>query len=296
MPSIPGFPTPGRNTPFPSIAELVTLTSFGVSSQFNTLFLHGTATAINPAPSNLDFSGPSLPFEVSITDPTNSSQPPVHVASVTTLPFILTHPNITLSVQGTVPPISASALPVLSMFISRYLTALPNTVLISSPLLFPDISAEATFPSPNPPPKILRNVTIKNMKIKPQSGAFLASGTVQARVVLPKGMHVGLDVFLVLPDVLVFDGEVPPTHPNHWHSDQPPPPETPMPDPLPERAFGHIRPEGWLPSHCVPLEPEGDDDGAAYEVSAKVVDVPLEVLPGRQKEFSNFIGKVTQKS
>ena len=296
VPSIPGFPTPGRNTPFPSIAEIVTLTSFGVSSRSNTLFLHGTATAINPAPSNLDFSGPSLPFEVSIMDPTNSSQPPVHVASVTTLPFILTRPNITLSIQGTVPPIAAPAFPVLSMFISRYLSAQPNTVLISSPLLFPDISAEATFPSPNPPPKILRSVTIKDMKIKPSGGSFLASGTVHARVVLPKGIHVGLDVFLVLPDVLIFDGEVPPTlpQPDHWQPNPPPPPETPLPDPLPEGAFGHIRPEDWLPSICVPVEPEGDDEGAAYEVSAKVVNVPLEVLPGRQKEFSNFVGKVTQ--
>jgi len=225
-------------------------------------------------------------------DLTNSSQLPVHVASVTTLPFILTHPNITFSIQGTVPPISASAFPVLSKFISRYLSAQPNTVLISSPLLFPDISAEATFPSPNPRPNILRNVTIKNMKIKPLSGSFLASGTVKARVVLPKGIHVGLDVFRVLPDVLVFDGEVPSTPPyrDHWHPDQPPP-ETPLPDPLPERAFGHIKPEDWLSSSCVPVEPDGDE-GAAYSVSAKVVDVPLEVLPGRQKEFSNFVGKV----
>ena len=40
-----------------------------------------------------------------------------------------------------------------------------------------------------------------------------------------------------------------------------------------------------------PIELE-EEEGSAYTISAKVVDVPLEVLPGRQKEFRNFIGKV----
>jgi hypothetical protein len=34
------------------------------------------------------------------------------------------------------------------------------------------------------------------------------------------------------------------------------------------------------------------ETGAVYAVTAKVVDVPLEVLLGRQKEFSNFVSKV----
>ena len=95
----------------------------------------------------------------------------------------------------------------------------------------------------------------------------------------------GLDVYRVLPDVLIFDGEVP------EGALVVPPPATPLPDPLPERAFGHLRPEDWLPSISGPDVSE-DGEGAAYAVSAKVVDLPLEVLPGRQKEFNHFVSKV----
>jgi hypothetical protein len=159
----------------------------------------------------------------------------------------------------------------------------------------PSLSAEAVFPAPNPRPNILRNVTIKDMKIKPMGSAFLASGIVRARAVLPKGVNVGLDVFRILPDVLVFDGEVPSDLHPYDELSFAPPPETPFPDPLPKNAFGHIMPQDWLPSESVPIEPKGDEsdvDGSAYAVSAKVVDVPLEVLPGRQKEFSHFVRKV----
>ena len=95
----------------------------------------------------------------------------------------------------------------------------------------------------------------------------------------------GLDVYRVLPDVLIFDGEVP------EGALAVPPPAMPLPDPLPERAFGHLRPEDWLPSISGPDVSE-DGEGAAYAVSAKVVDLPLEVLPGRQKEFNHFVSKV----
>lgn len=96
----------------------------------------------------------------------------------------------------------------------------------------------------------------------------------------------GLDVYRVLPDVLIFDGEVP------EGALAVPPPAMPLPDPLPERAFGHLRPEDWLPSISGPDVSE-DGEGAAYAVSAKVVDLPLEVLPGRQKEFNHFVSKVS---
>jgi len=279
VPSIPGLPSSGRDTPFPSVSKLVTLTSFSITSESDTLSLHGTATAINPVPYDLDLSAPSLPFEVSMLDPTNSSSPAIHVASVSALPFTLTHPNITLSLQGRVSAISAAAFPVLSKFISRYLAGQSNNILIESPLA-PSLSAEAVFPAPYPRPNVLRNVTIKDMKIKPAGNAFLASGVVEALAVLPKGMNVGLDVFHVLPDVLVFDGEVPSSLETERHTYEEyrysaPPPETPLPDPLPKNAFGHIRPEDWLPSQSVSIEPDGSDDGSAYSVSAKVVDVRL---------------------
>ena len=152
---------------------------------------------------------------------------------------------------------------------------------------------EAAFPAPNPRPQLLRNVTIKDMKIKPSGTIFLASGTVQANIVLPKGITVGMRVFKVLPEVIIFDGEVPYPITNNGKSDDTVdiPPEMPMPDPLPDRAFGHIRPQDWLPAVSEPIESPGGE-GSAYVISAKVVDVPLEVLPGREKQFSNFVGKV----
>ena len=158
---------------------------------------------------------------------------------------------------------------------------------ISTPLI-PELFVNATFPALRPKPQILRDVTIRNMKIKTSNGGgMLASGTVYAQVVLPPGFHVSLNVTRVLPDVLIFDGEAPD------EGTRSPPPAPPLPDPLPERAFGHIRPDDWVPSTSIPI-PSEEGDGSAVEVYAQIVDVPLEVLPGRDREFRNFVGKVSQ--
>lgn len=139
------------------------------------------------------------------------------------------------------------------------------------------------------------------MKIKPSaSGVMLASGLVFATAVLPKGMNVAVDVSRVFPELLVFDGPVPPDvaffrkHDGDDEDDEADPglpAPIPIPDPLPERAFAHIRPGDWLDALSVPINAP-ENGGSAVAVSAKLVDVPLEVLPGRQREFSNFIGKV----
>lgn len=156
------------------------------------------------------------------------------------------------------------------------------------------------------------------MKILPApSGAnMVASGIVFARVVLPKGIEVGLNVTEVLPDVLVYDGPVPDdaeisrnyhlTSGSNWdwnwdqyaqetNGDIEVPPAPPLPSPLPERAFAHIRPEDWLNATCVRLTPDADE-GTTVEVQAQLVEVPLEVLPGRDREFRDFVGKVRSKS
>ncbi|KAJ6625124.1 hypothetical protein B0H10DRAFT_2003797 [Mycena sp. CBHHK59/15] len=283
IPPIPGLP---HNGPVPSLSDLITLQSFSVYTASDKLDLAACATLPDPAPLSFNLTSPSLPFIVSLPAPLG----PIPVASVSTAPFTLTHPNITLEINGTVLPIPAASSPILSAFLTRYLSALPNPILVSTPLI-PDLSVDLDFPAPNPRPEILRNVTIHDMSIKPRGGGFVASGTVYARVVLPPGMQVGLHVGRVLPDVLVFDGEVPESAEYIPVRVTGPPASPPLPDPLPERAFGHIRPDEWLASLSGPV-PSEDGEGAAFAITAKIVDVPLEMLPGRQKEFSNFVSKV----
>ncbi|KAJ6565632.1 hypothetical protein DFH09DRAFT_1157700 [Mycena vulgaris] len=288
IPPIPGIPHTG---PVPSLSELITLQSFNVHSSSASLDLAAYATLPDPVPMTFNLTSPSLPFTISLP----STAAPIPIAAVSTAPFTLTHPNITLAISGAVLPLSAPAVPLLSTFLTRYLSGGVNPILVSTPLI-PGLTLDLDFPAPHPRPQVLRNVTIHDMAIKPHAGgaSFTASGTVYARVVLPRGMHVGLHVARVLPDVLIFDGEVPddavymPVLAVDGDGD---PRSPPLPDPLPERAFGHIRPEDWLAALSGPA-PSEDGEGAAYAVTAKIVDVPLEVLPGRQKEFSNFVSKV----
>ncbi|KAI0783191.1 hypothetical protein C8Q75DRAFT_468833 [Abortiporus biennis] len=297
IPPLPGLPQPGKNMPLPDPATLVTLQSFLITSSNSHLSIDANATVINPTPPNIHYDVPQLPFVVSLpTNITNSSVRPIPISSVTSYPFSLTHPNITLRLNGSVLPLNPSASPYLSSFLTDYISAISPPILVSTPLI-PNLSLYTHFPAPYPKPQILRNVTIKDMKIKPTAGGdMLASGTVKATVVLPKGINVGLQVAKVFPDVLVFDGEVPDlvsdvTRRSKERSKSRKPPEHPLPDPLPERAFAHILPEDWLDATSVPVEsPNGE--GTTVQVSANIVDVPLEVLPGRDKEFRNFVGKV----
>ncbi|KAH7928366.1 hypothetical protein BV22DRAFT_1059190 [Leucogyrophana mollusca] len=286
IPPLPGLPTPGHNTPFPSFSQLVTLQSFSISSKSDSILLQARASAVDPAPPTFNLTSPALPFIVSLPDHKHSSIP---VASVYSSPFTLTHPNITLFVSGTVLPLPSNASSVLSAFVSRYLSLDHNPITIASPL-FPSLVIETDFPAPNPKPQVMRNVTIHDMKIKPSGSGngFLASGTVFARIALPKGMDLSLDVTRVFPDVLVFDGEVPNLPPLPAPREVP---RNPLPSPLPERAFGHICPDEWLNATSVRDE-SSDDEGSAFAVTANLVDIPMEVLPGRQKEFSNFVSKV----
>ncbi|KAJ6588138.1 hypothetical protein B0H19DRAFT_1300752 [Mycena capillaripes] len=282
VPPIPGLPHSG---PAPSLSELITLQTFTVYSSSGSLGLAACATLPDPAPMTFNLTSPSLPFTIAL--PTDVEHIPV--ASVSTAPFTLTHPNITLAISGSVLPLAASSSSILSAFLTRYLSGLANPILVSTPLI-PDLTVDLDFPGPNPRPQILRNVTIHDMAIKPHGTTFTASGTVYARVVLPKGMEVGLHVGRVLPDVLVFDGKVPDSA-EYMPLRGGDPTSPPLPDPLPEHAFGHIRPEDWLISQSGPV-PSEDGEGSAYAVTAKIVDVPLEVLPGREKEFTNFVSKV----
>ncbi|KAF8183037.1 hypothetical protein K438DRAFT_1839507 [Mycena galopus ATCC 62051] len=343
IPPIPGIP---QKDPLPSLSELITLQSFNVYSSSGSLDLAACATLPDPAPSSFNLTAPSIPFTIALPTPYDDGADSIPIAAVSTAPFTLMHPNISLQISGSVLPLpaSAAASQTLSAFLTRYLSGLPNPILVSTPHV-PNLTLDLTFPAPSPRPRILRNVTIHDMAIKPngKGGAFTASGTVYARVVLPRGMQVALHVGRVLPEVLVFDGEVPegdedgdedgddgdsagrvlpstlkprPTFfpfpfpfpfPKFPHERKPPhgadpsdpddddDESSPFPDPLPPGAFGHIRPDDWLISQSgpVPSDPgDGDESGAAFAVTAKIVDAPLEVLPGRQKEFRKFVSKV----
>ncbi|KAI0760888.1 hypothetical protein BD413DRAFT_593969 [Trametes elegans] len=287
IPAIPGLPQPGDNHALPSFSDLVTLQSFEIVSANDTILLEANATAINPVLLDMDFSSPPLPFTISLPDPTPSGARSVPVASVHSHPFTLTHPNISLTVSGSVIPLANNASRSLSAFVSEYISGRDADIQITTPLV-PGLVINTTFPAPHPKPEILRNVSISDMKIMPTGTTMVASGTVHALVVLPQGIYVGVNASRVFPDVLVFDGEVPGPDEESTHG---PPPTKPLPDPLPPRAFAHILPEDWLPADCVPAEaPEGA--GSTVAVSAHIVDVPLQVLPGREREFSNFVSKV----
>ena len=331
VPELPGLPPPG--SPLPPFEQLVTLTEFSISSGEQNLRIDAIASVLDPIPPSIRTTIPSLPFIISLfshpTTGTGSGTTVVPIADVRTPAVALTHPNITLPISGSLVPLSDIALAHLSNFISAYLSGESNKVLISTPLLPSLPPLEATFPAPTPKPKVLRQVGLEDMKIKPLGSGFVASGTVKARVTLPKGIDVDLDVRKVFPDVLIFDGPVggdadlgqaigggrwhphlpgtkpAPTkgkkRPNPGHDDEdddnePVPPSPPLPSPLPSNAFGHLRPESWVPSSCVASSPTGEEAqegvGNVYEVEAEVVDVPVHVLPGRQKQFSNFVGKV----
>jgi len=307
VPLLPGIPQPGGSAPPPSVSDFLTLKTIQVSNQHN-LTLYAEADVINPCPESFNFSIPSLPFVVSLP---NNLDSPLPVANVVTHPFVSTHPNITIQASGTVSTLSRSSFGLLSTLLSRFLSGKPNQILISTSLFSTNnssgIQVPVEFPAPSHRPNFLQNVTIKDMSIRPSGTTFVASGIVFAKVVLPKGMNIGLEVFRVFPDVLVFDGEAPEGVPNssrrHDTMKKHTPPQMPsLPYPFPPRAFGRIRPDDWLPSTSVRLESTNDgssvsDDGeeetgAVYAVSAKVVDVPLQMLSGRQKEFSDFVGKV----
>jgi hypothetical protein len=297
VPPIPGFPTPGRDSPFPDISDLITLQEFNISTTGRNVSLYASATIIDPAPTTFNLTSPTVPFIVSFpassnpnTSQDNDLNELLPVASIYSHPFTLTHPNITVLLSGVVLPLTVTSVPLLSTFVSAYLSGKSNPVIISTPLL-PGHPIDFLFPALTPKPNILKNVTIHDMTIKPYS-PFLASGTVFVRAVLPKGMTIDLNVNCVLPDVLVFDGEVPNSIGGIVWSGPGGTDSPPLPDPIPERAFAHIRPHDWLDSVSEP-ETSGEGEGSVYAVTAKFVDVPLQVLPGRQKAFSDFVRKVS---
>ena len=312
VPVLPNLPAPG-NGPLPSISDLVHVTQFSVSSGAHNLIIDATATIVNPVPLTITFTAPPLPFVVWIPPPPDTDNSLVPLASVTSEPFTLSHPNITLFLHGGVLPIHPSATPALSSLLSDYLSGVDHPISITSPFkLFSDYTAHTRFPAPDPRPEVLRNVTIEDMKIHASGTTILANGVVHARIAMPSGMDIMLYVSRVLPDVLIYDGPLPtgitstPTitpssiltdcdtrNPDDDDDDVPPAP--PLPSPLPPHAFARVRPNTWLTALSEPTTPRRDWNergNTTLSLSAWFVDVPLEVLPGRESEFRSFVSKV----
>lgn len=156
------------------------------------------------------------------------------------------------------------------------------------------------------------------MKIHASGTTILASGAVHARITLPEGMDLTLLINRILPDVLIFDGPLPTTaspppallpftrttstkgttnyHPDAAADDDDDvPPAPPLPNPLPPRAFARVRPGTWLPTMSAPISPRRDWNergNTTLRITAWFSDVPLEVLPGREREFRSFVAKV----
>ncbi|KAH9931845.1 uncharacterized protein B0H18DRAFT_952523 [Fomitopsis serialis] len=65
----------------------------------------------------------------------------------------------------------------------------PVDIVLETTLL-PDARVSKKFLAPHPPPPILHNVRIKDVKIKPVGQVMVVSGTVLAHVVLPSGIEV----------------------------------------------------------------------------------------------------------
>lgn len=321
MPVLPGLPKPGDDQPLPSVTDLVHLVHFSLSSSHDHhLIIDAEATVVNPVPPVITFTSPPFPFLVSVPPQLDTAEESyIPLVSVTAEPFALTHPNITLSLHGTVLPIASSAAPALSSLISDYLSGIDHPISITSPYeLFSNYIAHTMFPAPHPRPEVLRNITFEDMRIRTSGTTILASGTVHGRIALPEGMDVTLVINRLHPDALIYDGPLSTTaslpltgttliaaqdltkhHPvvavSDDDEDDDVPPAPPLPSPLPPRAFARVRPGTWLPTLSAPTSPRRDwneQGNTTLSVTAWFSDVPLEVLPGREREFRSFITKV----
>ncbi|KAJ9125561.1 hypothetical protein QFC22_000523 [Naganishia vaughanmartiniae] len=148
-------------------------------------------------------------------------------------------------------------------------------------LVSENVHAVIPFPAPSNRTNLIRSVTIEQMKISERAGKMRASGVVVVVATLPQDLAgVEVQVVGVLPDVLVSDGK--------FEGGGEVDPGTP---PYPARAFGRIHPTEFLPAISSP----SPDDPTLLIVRAPLHDVPLDILPGRDKVLSDFVAKIVFK-
>lgn len=299
VPDIPGLPKPTDD-----LAQFITLESYAFHTSRHTdqqrLRVSAMASARNPFPSvRADF---PLELGFGVFLPAgNTSQ--VKMADVVTMPIKLRgQETVRVHIEGIVHPGSkGSSDDALSGFLHNYLAGRDNNVTIrglaefpcaASPdaghvppewvhRLLPAIHAVIPFPGPQPPPELIESVTIEQMKISESTGKLRASGIVVVRARIPEDLKdINVSINGVRPDVLVSDGEA-----------YPGPTVDPAVPPYPPRAFGRIHPDEYLPavSERDPTTP------GLLTVRAPLHDVPIDILPGRDKVLSDFIGKIVFK-
>ncbi|EIW73155.1 hypothetical protein TREMEDRAFT_26565 [Tremella mesenterica DSM 1558] len=309
IPQIPGLPWPGKPL---NLSSLVNLKEYSLDTSPSALQIHGTASIPNLVPS-LNATIPfNLPFSISL--PHHNSSLETIMATVITSPIHLpsnTSDEITLHISGLISPFLAplpspnTTIPSpLSLFLQRYLHGLPNPIIVRGLSSLPTITSHPSppawllnslpalrlplsFPGPQPPPKVIQSVAIENMRLSESGGKMRASGTVIAIIELPPGMEkVLLEVHQVKPDVLIFDGPAPDelssplisvsSKNNHKEED------------YPEGAFGYIHPDQYL-------DATSEQSDGKVTVRAPLDNVELVILPGRDKQLSDFVGKVVFK-
>lgn len=308
--AVPDLPDVSHNR---SISDLVHVRDYSIRTTGNrsapTIMLSARATALNPlfanssSPSAMPFDFHldwpyDLPFEVLLPDGDRHST----LARVVTRPVSLDarhQSSLAVRIDGEVDrQLGGASEEAMSRFLQNYLHGKDNEVIVRGLATMPStlcnassaasrtpswilralpaINATVSFPSPPEDElDLIRSVTIENMRISQADGRFMASGVVKAVVELPKemrGLHV--DVTAALPDILVFNGaladkrEIDPDH-----------------EPFPAKAFGHIHPPKWL-------DATSETQGDLILLTAPIENQPLDVIPGRDSELSDFVTKI----
>ncbi|KAH9016149.1 hypothetical protein EDB84DRAFT_1524586 [Lactarius hengduanensis] len=173
-------------------------------------------------------------------------------------PRLVESPNLTLSSNCSILPISHSLAPALSSLISDYLSGVDHPIPIATPFeLFAGYIAHTTFPAPHPRPEVLHNVTIKSMKVHPSGTMILASGIVHARLALLEGMNVTISPSSVLPDALTFDDPLPVQPGPAFLSNADPDDDEDIPPPAPSLSTP-LPPCAWLAALTALTAPRWD--------------------------------------
>jgi hypothetical protein len=174
------MPTPGCDAPLPDMSRLVQPQTFNLTSTNDTIHITAQATLVNPLPEGLEMTVPVLPFVVSLS--ANGTTPAVPLAALHSAPLdAQTRPNLTLHLSGALLPLpAADGGGALSVFLARYLSAQDSPVSVSSPL-YPGLAVDTLFPAPRPPPRVLRDLALREMRVRALGAGFVVSGTVAAR-------------------------------------------------------------------------------------------------------------------